>query len=103
MENPVPHTHSYEAVAPSAAAQVLGNTGAVGDLLELQLVNVTTSATGTVSIQDGNDAAIVVVPANTPIGAFTLWVRCRARVATTPGWRITTGAGAQVIAVGKFT
>jgi hypothetical protein len=103
MESVVPFTHSYEEVAASQSDQVMGATGAVGDLLESVIVSVGTSATGTCSIKDGNGSAIPLTPANTPIGVYTIVVRARARNATTPGWKITTGAGATAVGVGKFT
>lgn len=103
MEREVPHTHSYETVAAGQAAQVLGATGAVGDLLERLIITVSAAVTGTVDIADGDGAAIPITAANTPIGVYTVEVRARARNATTPGWKVTTGAGATVLAVGRFT
>lgn len=103
MEAVVPHTHSYETVAASQTDQILGAVGAVGDLLEAVIISVGTSATGTCSIKDGNGSAIPLTPANTPIGVYVIPMRSRARNATTPGWSITTGAGATAIGVGQFT
>lgn len=93
----------YETVAASQSAQVLGATGAVGDFLGRLIITVATSATGTVSIADGNGSAIPVTAANTPIGVYEIAVGLRCINATTPGWKVTTGAGATVIAVGAFT
>jgi hypothetical protein len=67
------------------------------------VVSVGTSATGTCSIKDGNDAAIPLTPANTPIGCYTFEINAVAKNATTPGWKITTGAGATALAIGDFT
>lgn len=103
MENPVPHTYEYETVAAGAANQKLGATGARGDLLERLICTVATAATSTVSLQDGNDAAIPILAANTPIGVYTVVLRMRARDTDTPGWNVTTGAGVSAIAVGQFT
>ena len=93
----------YEEVAASATTQVLGPTGGAGDKLFALVVNVTTSATGTVAIKDGSDTAITVVPANTPIGAFTLSFGEFGARSRTGAWQITTGAGASVVAVGDFS
>jgi hypothetical protein len=93
----------YETVAASQSDQILGAVGAKGDVLERLIVTVATAATGTVSIKDGNGSAISVTAANTPIGVYTVHIGARSTSATTPGWKITTGAGATVIAVGKFT
>jgi len=103
MENPVPHTYSYSTVAVSQTDQLLGNVGAVGDLLERLIISVATPATSTCSIKDGNGSAIVIMAATVLAGTYTVELRMRARATTTPGWRITTGAGCTAIAVGKFT
>lgn len=90
----------YEAVAAGQTNQVLGTAGSVGDLLSQLVVTVTTSATGTVDIQDGNGTAVNVVPANTPIGVYVIHLGIRSKVGA---WSITTGAGAQAIASGQFS
>lgn len=93
----------YESVAAGQTDQVLGNTGAVGDILERLVINVSTAATGTVSIKDGDGSSISITSANTPIGVYSVEVGARCKATTTPGWKVTTGAGASVVAVGKFT
>lgn len=93
----------YEAVGASATDQILGPAGAVGNILERLIISVATSATGTVSIKDGNGSAIVITAANTPIGVYTVAIGARCVNATTPGWKVTTGAGATVLGVGRFT
>lgn len=95
----------YEAVAASQTDQIMGATGAVGDVLNAVIVSVATAATGTCSIKDGNGSAIPLTAANTPIGVYTviLGPGIVAKAATTPGWKITTGAGATAIGVGRFT
>jgi hypothetical protein len=90
----------YESVIASQSAQVLGPTGAVGDILENLIVTVATAATGTVSIQDGSNTAIVITAANTPIGVYSVNLGARS---VAGAWKVTTGAGASVIAVGKFS
>lgn len=95
-------TH-YETVAASQTDQIMGATGAVGDYLKRVIISVNTAATGTVSIKDGNGAAIALTAANTPIGVYTVDVGALTVNATTPGWKITTGAGATAIGIGRFT
>lgn len=96
-----PYRTDYEPVAAGQALQVLGPNGNVGDVLERLVVTVNTAATSTVSIRDGAGGSdIPIVPANTPIGAFSVHIGARA---TSNGWRVTTGAGAQVVGVGRFT
>jgi len=99
------HKGDYETVAASQSDQVLGATGAVGDWLEQIVCVVATAATAAVSIKDGNGSAISVFP-NSPgggIGTYTISIQMRAVNTTTPGWKVTTGAGVSVIGVGSFT
>lgn len=90
----------YEAVAASQTDQVLGPVGASGDVLERLIVSVATAATGTVSIKDGGGSAIPITAANTPIGVYSVQIGARS---TAGAWKVTTGAGATVLAVGRFT
>lgn len=87
----------YETVAASQSDQVLGVTGASGDLLERLIVTVATAASGTVSIKDGSGSAIPITAANTPIGVYSVEIGARSSAGA---WKVTTGAGATVIAVG---
>lgn len=94
-----PYRYQYETVAASQTAQVLGGTGAVGDYLHRIVVNVGTAATSTVSIID-DTTSIAVVSANTPIGVYSLELNMRSNNGP---WKVTTGAGASVVAVGIFS
>ena len=89
----------YEHVAASATAQVLGSTGAVGDYLHRLIITVSTSSTGTVSLLD-NAASHVLTAANTPIGVYSVEVNTKS---VNGAWKVTTGAGAEVLAMGNFT
>ena len=91
----------YEAVAASQTNQALGTTGGVGDLLSHLIVNVATAATSSVSIKDGSETAIEVVPANigSGVGPYTVYLGLKSR---SGAWQITTGAGVSVIAAGLF-
>lgn len=89
----------YETVAASQTNQVLGGTGAKGDFISRAIVTVVTAATSTVTLTDGT-TAIAIMAANTAIGCYSIELGMRA--ATGP-WKITTGAGATVIAVGQFS
>lgn len=93
----------YEAVAASQADQILGPVGHVGDVLERIIVTVATAATGNCSIKDGDGAAIPITAVNTPIGVYSVPIGAIAKNATTPGWKVTTGAGATALGVGRFT
>lgn len=94
----------HEEVAASTPDQVLGATGAVGDVLAELLVVPASTSPGAVSIKDGSGSAITVFaggadsiatlhPFPIPLGLRSL----------TGGWKVTTGANVSVIAVGDFT
>lgn len=89
----------YETVAVSQTAQVMGATGAAGDYIDKLIISVATAATSTVTLLDGS-TSITITAANTPIGVYTVDLGL---ISTTGAWKVTTGAGATVIAVGNFT
>jgi len=91
----------YETVAASQTDQALGPTGARGDYLKRLIVTVTTSATGTVVLQDSSGGGdIPITAANTPIGVYNVEIDA---FSTAGAWLVTTGAGATVFAIGRFT
>lgn len=94
------YTTDYEAIAVSQTDQVLGPVGAAGNILERIIVSVATSLTGTCSIKDGAGGAIVITAANTPIGVYSVPIGARS---TDGAWKVTTGAGATALAIGRFT
>jgi hypothetical protein len=94
-----PYRYAYEAVAASQTGQVLGGTGATGDYLHRVVVAVATAATSTVSVIDGS-TTILDIPANTPIGVYDIELNSVSRNGV---WKITTGAGVSVLAVGIFS
>lgn len=94
----------YETVAASQTTQVLGATGATGDLLVGVLVVPATTSPGIVQIKDGAGTAITVFaggassvstlhPFFVPLGIKS----------TAGAWQITTGANVSVIGIGTFT
>jgi hypothetical protein len=89
----------YETVAASQTAQVLGVTGATGDTLMRLVITVGTSASSTVALLDGA-TSYALMAANTPIGVYVIEINA---VSVSGAWKITTGAGATVLAVGNFT
>ena len=104
---PVSAGTDYETVAASQSDQIMGAAGAVGDYLAGVLIVPATLSPGAVSIKDGNGAGITIFtggagsiatlhPFFVPIGA-----RCAA--ATTPGWKVTTGANVSAIGFGAFS
>ena len=100
-----PYRYQYEHVAASQSAQVLGGTGAVGDYLHRIVCTVTTAATGNVVIVDGSGAGILthtVVPASPGSGINVYNVELNI-ISANGAWKITTGAGVEVMAVGIFS
>jgi hypothetical protein len=100
-----PYRYQYEHVAASQSAQVLGGTGAVGDYLHRIICTVTTAATGNVVIVDGTGAGILthtVLPASPGSGINVYNVELNA-ISANGAWKITTGAGVEVMAVGIFS
>jgi len=88
----------YETVAASQTAQVLGVTGGVGDTLQRLIITVNTSASSTVALLDGA-TSYAILGANTPIGIYQIEIGA---VSVNGAWKITTGAGATVMAIGNF-
>jgi methionine-rich copper-binding protein CopC len=100
-----PYRYFYEHVAAGQTAQVLGTTGAVGDYLHRIVCTVTTGATGNVVVVDGSGAGILthtVVPASASLvpGVYNVELNV---VSANGAWKITTGAGVEVMAVCIFT
>lgn len=89
----------YETVAASQTAQVLGTTGSVGDFIGRLIITVGTAATSTVTLLD-NATSIPIMAANTAIGTYVVELGIRS---VSGAWKVTTGAGVTVIAVGTFS
>jgi hypothetical protein len=100
-----PYRYQYEHIAASSSAQVLGGTGAIGDYIHRLVCTVTTALTSTVQIVDGTGAGILthtVLPAAVGGGIGVYNIELNA-VSANGAWKITTGAGVEVMAVGIFT
>lgn len=94
---------TYTTVAASQTDQNIATAvSSTGQILERLVVTVTTAATSQVQIKDGNGSAITIVPNNTAVGVYSIDIGAVSRVATTPGWKVTTGAGVSVVAIGRF-
>jgi len=97
-----PYAYQYEHVPVSQTAQVLGGTGAIGDYIHRLACTVSTAATGSVSILDGATFTHLLLPALSGggIGQYDIELNIRSR---NGAWKITTGAGVEVLAVGIFS
>jgi len=92
----------YETVAASQTAQVLGPAGASGDIVMQVVATVTAAdATSAASLLDGA-TSIPLVPASTPVGVHSISFGASGVRAGTQ-WKITTGAGVSIIAIGGFS
>ena len=91
----------YETVAASQTAQVLGTAGSVGDFISRLIISVNTVATATVALLDNTTSIPILTGAATLVPGVIV-VEIGARSVEGP-WKITTGAGATVLAVGKFS
>jgi hypothetical protein len=102
-----PAADQYEPVLASQSAQVLGATGAVGDHLAGVLIVPETTTPGIVSVTDGNGTAFTVFPGGASsisnLVPFFVPLGIKAVNATTPGWKVTTGANVHCMGVGTFT
>ena len=96
----VPAGFAYETVAVSQTAQVLGTVGAKGDYIHRLIINVITVATAGVTLIDSSTSIVISTAASALLGPISLELNVSSQNGP---WKITTGAGATVIAVGKFT
>lgn len=93
----------YETVAASQTNQVLGPTGATGDLLTAVLIVPATTSPGNVIILDnatsitiftgGSDSVSNLVPFRVDLGMRSV----------SGSWRVTTGANVSAVGIGNFT
>lgn len=96
-----PYRFQYEHVPVSQTAKVLGGTGAAGDYIHRLICTVTTAATGNVILIDGAFAhTILPVSAGTGVNVYNIEINA---ASVTGAWKVTTGAGVEVLAVGIFS
>ncbi len=96
-----PYAYQYETVAASATAQVLGGTGAVGDYVHRLIISVVSVATAGVTLIDGSTSIVLLTGAATNVpGVYSMEINA---ASATGAWKVTTGAGATVVAVGIFS
>lgn len=102
--DPARGMEEHQDVAASQTDKLLGAAGDIGDYLDHLDVAVAVAANSQVSIRDGKNGTLVtVVPANTPIGFYTINLRRRAEGSPPAGWYITTASGVTVACSGRFT
>lgn len=91
---------TYETVAASQTAQVLGLVGNKGDLLERIIIIPATTSPGLVTIRDGSTSIPIMVAGTTTIAPIVVELNM---YSVSGAWSVTTGTNVSVIAVGKFT
>lgn len=91
---------TYETVAASQTAQVLGLVGNKGDLLERIIIIPATTSPGLVTIIDGSTSIPIMVAGTTTIAPIVVELNM---YSVSGAWSVTTGTNVSVIAVGKFT
>lgn len=96
-----PYRYQYEHVAVSQTAQVLGGTGAIGDYLDKLICTVSTAATSSVAVLDGSTSH-TILPNNVG-GGLGVYVIPMGAISRNGPWKITTGAGVEVLALGIFS
>ena len=90
----------YETVDPAQNAQVLGGAGAKGDFIARLALNVFDTANASVVLFDGITPFIIQTSGNTQTGPRVVELGMRSK---TGPWKLTTGAGVRVIAIGQFS
>ena len=100
-----PYRYQYEHVATSQTAQVLGGTGAVGDYLHRIVCTVSTAASSLVQVVDGSGTGILthtILPnaVGGGVGVYNVEINAASKDGA---WKITTGAGSEVMAMGIFS
>ena len=101
----VPAYLEYKTIPASAVDSLLGASGALNDFVEALICVVAIATTSQVTIKDGNGSPITVLPNQVGggVGTYYIPLGLACVVTTTPGWRVSCGAGVSVIATGNFT
>lgn len=93
----------YETVAASQTAQVLGATGAVGDVIDGVLVVPATTSPGNVLLLDGATSITVFTGGVGSLSNLVPFMIPLGLVSKNGAWKLTTGADVSCIGIGKFT
>lgn len=90
----------YETVAASQTDQVMGTTGAAGDLLHAVHCVWTAAPAAVTSIKDGAGAAINIFEVKGAAGSQTVILDL---VSADGGWKLTTSTNMTCIGIGRFS
>lgn len=98
-----PQSVTYETVAATQTAQVIGPTGAAGDYIKRLIIVPASVSPGAVALLD-NATSINILPGGTnSLTELKPIVVDLDMFSVSGAWKITTGANVSVIAVGVFT
>jgi len=96
-------SQTYETVAASQTAQVLGGTGATGDWLDFVLVIPATTSPGSVTLLDNATSITLFAGGASSVASLVPFAIPIRAISAGGAWKITTGANVSVIGVGNFT
>ena len=94
---------TYETVAASQTAQVLGASGAAGDYIGGVLVIPATTSPGAVTLLDNATSITIFTGGATSVSNLVPFMIPLGAVSVSGAWKLTTGANVSCIAVGNFT
>jgi hypothetical protein len=93
----------YETVAASATAQVLGATGATGDLIKGVLIIPATTSPGSVTLLDNATSITIFTGGASSVSNLVPFMVPLGIKSVSGAWKITTSTNVSCIAVGNFT
>jgi len=99
----MPRQLSYETVAASQTAQVIGGTGDKGDHIAGLLVIPATTSPGVVTLLDNATSIALFVGGATSVSDLVPFFIPLNLVSLSGAWKVTTGANVSVVASGFFT
>jgi len=98
-----PHSMTYETVAASQTAQVLGPTGAAGDYIKRLIIIPATTSPGNVVLLDNATSIAVFAGGASSLTELRPIVVDLDLFSVSGAWKLTTGANVSCIASGVFT
>lgn len=96
-------SQTYETVAASQTAQILGGAGATGDYIDSILVIPATTSPGNVLLIDNATSITVFTGGATSVSNLVPFTIQLGMVSASGAWKITTGANVSAIGIGNFT
>lgn len=101
---PVALGTDYETVAASQTTQVMGATGAIGDMLSGVQIIPTAPSPGAVTVKDGSGGAITIFAGGvTSVQNLQPFYVSLGIKSVNGAWMITTGANVTAIGIGNFS